>query len=353
MNVGIYAPYGPHEVTAAALRVATHALRNGCAPRLLAQGPPVNGVHPFWDHRVKRGGRQAAYRWALGCDQFFWFHHDPDLLRRAKLVAGRAKHIFVPRWHYLHSLPAQALAEYDYLFCPCAGAKQAVLRDFAVPETKAGWCFWDPGLPPIRSHRLDRPAQQTLFVLVDSYTVEFAGAHVAETLYRLLQEFPHLRVTVEALRAWHPEVRGLWRVMGAQFGQRLRVLKRQNLAARLSLFHGHAWTFVPSLRTDFGLTALQSLACGTPVILHYLQPYADMFHQGDECLFVPSDFVVGPHEAPEARYSTEQSLVVLAEALETQALFEQMRSGDWRLARRSATFDRCLESLPPWAPPRV
>ena len=337
MDIGIYAPYGPHEVTVAALRVADHVLCEGMRPRLLACGPIVKGVHPYWDQHVKPGGTKEIYAWAQDCDHLVWFDYRPDFVRRARLVAPKAPQVLVFRWHHTPKA-LKAITGFDRVICPSKEAKKSVLANLAVHEDLVKWCLWESGLPPLPRRARRRSRAQSLYIPVDNYTVEKAGGDLLTVVARLLVEYPHLSITVEPARKWPPLSRYDWAAIARIYADRLRVVDPVPLPDQSARFYDHTWTFCPALRAEFGMTVLRSLSCGTPVVVHDIHPFSGMIHDRREGLLIACDITIDRLGAPVAKFDVDRVFAVLATAIENTDLADALRTDDWHLERRGRVF---------------
>jgi glycosyltransferase involved in cell wall biosynthesis len=104
LKVGIFSPYAKNETTLAATQIADWLIRFGADVEFLSENPVVQGVHRFWDKKVKRGTNSAVYKWAATCTHLFWFSANSNVLHLASLTTKQSKHqmtqhVFFPKWH--------------------------------------------------------------------------------------------------------------------------------------------------------------------------------------------------------------------------------------------------------------
>jgi glycosyltransferase involved in cell wall biosynthesis len=338
MDVGIYAPYGYHEVTSAAVRLADCAVRHGLGVRWVSPDLPSKGVHTYWDNRVRPASQgKNVYRWAFGCGRLAWFNHHPRDFRKASLVAPKAANSLVVRWHTLSQADAEKLQGYAHLVCPSQGIYKAA-RLWAEPEQPVRWCGWDCGLTPVRRAAWHAAAPK-IYVPADSYSVEYAGHSLLLAVAAFLDRDNLASVTVAPNRAWPTTCRKAWKAALAAYGGRLSVQPRTCLVKEVTRFHDHDWTLLPSVRSEFGLLALRSLACGVPVLAFDVQPVSELVHSYNEGMLLPCEITTNWMGAPTAVFDGAEVGERLAKICHTDELWRNCAEQDWALERRRLDFD--------------
>lgn len=341
MNLGIYSPYQRSETTLSALRLADFALSSSFQVRLLAPSPAERNLHPYWDQHVRIAKGNSPYYWAKGCQYIVWFDHHPQLLAKARLVADKATQCLVPMWHRLPRMDSAQFALYDRVVCPLRTVS-GLLVELGLIDPEAGrrlqWCAWDAGVEPVQRAGLVESGVIKLYVPIDSATIDESGAFTLRVLDELLKIAPHVTVTVDCTKSWPRKIRPAIRDLVTCWRGRLKVIYRSSFPEMQMQFHDHDWTFLPCLRANTGIVALQSLACHTPVIAYDVEPFGKLIRSKENGLSVNCDLGSNWLGASMAAPRFVDTLEALRTALRDEHMLDICRHRAYKLDKLASQF---------------
>lgn len=341
MNLGIYAPYDRGEVTTAAMQVAELALALAFDVRWLSPAPVVRGIHPYWDQRVV-GYRKPKqlYQWAYGCQYPLWFEPHEQHLKQARLVNERRRHTLVPMWHRISQAVAYQVCLYDKVIASSINARKQIVDHLYCEDSTSDvyCCLWDSGLNPVRKPRVTKSGNCRILVPLDSFTLDHRGPFVLRCLRQLLANYRLVEFTLLCDKSWSRQLRHELRELQTAYAPRLTVLSHVAQLDRLAFYHNHDWTFIPSIRSNTGLQALQSMACGTPVIAYDINPFSEIICNGQTGLLIECDLSFNWLQAPVAEPHMDSTVSLLEQVIRSPLLCQQICREDWQLLRRQANF---------------
>ena len=238
--------------------------RRGAAARLLAAAKPdlIEAADPY---RLAWAALDAAQQLSVPAVAFC--HSNLDQLARSALgghvgaVAARAA-----RRYAVH-----LYRQFDQVLAP-SEAMAAQLRDWGVPGVQRQPLGVDCAL--FRPECADPSWRTTLGLPADARLLVFAGRFAPEK---------HLPVLVDAVRRLGPRYWLLAIGAGPQppAGERIIVQPVQPDAARLAAVLASCDVFVHAGDQEtFGLSVLEALACGTPVVARAAQGLAELVDAG-------------------------------------------------------------------------
>lgn len=322
-TVGIYTPYQRCETTAAALCLADLAISLSLSVRLLSSTPVTRGLHPFWDSQVRVARGEQIYRWAKGCQRLVWFELAEDRLDQARLVTD-APSCYVPSWHRLIRGDLERMLVFEGICCP----SRAFYR-FLVPQLekedrhRISWCHWFDGpVQPFREGACD-PGCCRLFVPMDSHTIDTVGIYYLEIFADLLNLCQSAKIQLESAKSWSKRGGAMLKHLADCFPGRFAWQKAGPWPAQASLMAAHDWTLVPALRSDFGLTASRSLATGTPVIAHGVEPFSEIIDNEGCGLLIGGDATTNWAQGPVADLSWSATIDIVVDALKDDTLLRR------------------------------
>ena len=122
LKVGIFTPYLRNEKTLAALQLADWLKKCGMTVSVLSATSVQQGIHSFWDKKVKKANEASVYKWAYNCNILIWFFPDYKRLQQSHLVSfsnekRKTKNFFVPCWDEWEVNHDAFLAQADKILC--------------------------------------------------------------------------------------------------------------------------------------------------------------------------------------------------------------------------------------------
>jgi hypothetical protein len=345
MNLAIFTPYRPCDVTAAALRLADLALSKGINVRVAAPGSIDRGVHPYWDPKIYSTKGNSLYKWARQCDQVIWFDYNVNHYTRSGLVLNKdANHWGVPMWH---SIPRHATGDlwlYHRLVSPSRAIKETIVESLFEGDARScGWCFWDSGLNTVTRTSMVKKDHVRVYTLMDGPTIDETGPMVLELMSETLEEFSNAEYTLDCCKSWPKQARKRIKQMKKRFGKRFEVTFRNSLIRQATLLHEHDWAWLPSPRVNTSIMAARALACGTPVICYNIPPYNEIIKNCENGALIDCDTGtnwLGAAVALPAMYRTHTLLSAL---FAHNSLMDKCRKTDWNLHNQVTAFERFWE----------
>jgi glycosyltransferase involved in cell wall biosynthesis len=349
--IGIVAPYGRCEATAAAIRLADLGISLGLTVRLVAVGRHEAGIHSFWDQRVLSGKGDGLYRAVRGCMAVTHFVCDPEVRRQTQLVAEKARQVLVPCWHALRPADVESVALYDHVVCPskvCCDRLRTLAfagrRD--VDSSKLTWCKWESGLPSVQRDGTVADAVLRVCFLCDAAAIDFSGPLLLQLADDLLGLHQKVEITLLSLKSWARQDRRQIKRLASRWGHRFRHVRlAANLVEQVRELHRHDWVFVAGVRSDFGIHVTRALACGAACIAYDVEPYSELIAPGINGVLVPCEVRTGPSQAPVAVPSFGQSLSSCAEVLADKWTLLRLQQQPWHLDEHRRRFNELWSAV--------
>jgi hypothetical protein len=311
----VLAPYGRNEVTAAALRLVELAIQHDYEAVFATLGPPCRGIHPVWDRKVVRPDNPVVRQNAARIRHVIWFDLPRgDLRNRFR----SASHYFVPSWHSLTPNDAEAVRSFDWVVCSTAACQQRLLERGLAEGARTLRCRWDAGLDFVAHEGLRQPDQKRLLVHCDVGTIEECSTLTLAAIEMLLVGLEDVACTVTSTKTWSRSDRRRIARMRMRWGHRLCFMPQTTFPDQVRLIHEHDWTLLPSVRCDFGMTTMRSLACGVPVIVHELPPFDEfVVSEGPtrNGTFIPCEILESTTQAPIAVTTAHGVATAVSKAL--------------------------------------
>lgn len=343
--IAILAPYNRGEATSAAIRLANLVLAHGGEVRLVATTNAESGVHSYWDQRVWSGRGDGVYYAARNVAKFVHFQPHPALREMTELVAEQAEHILVPQWHQLKPEDGALLLDHHVIVCPSRrcreGIRDVVFNGIEPSKTVLTWANFDAGIPFVtREGLVAEGGNPRVLFLANHTVVDACGPMVLRLIAALLDELPKLTVSILCNKTWPEQDRKDIRKMRAHYGERFHSGKLSNANQLTKEIHAHDWVVLPWTRVDFGVTAMQALACGAPVIAWDIEPCSEIIVSEKNGLLIPCELQVSKFHAPTAVPDLGRTLKTLIPAFRDNRMLFRMQTQDWHLDQLEKEFNK-------------
>lgn len=270
MRIGIATRYFPHESTYVAIRLAELLQQLGHDVSLeSATASPVKLDCP-WDSRLISSRDFAS--WMATVDSVIWTHVPYSQELNAVKAAGRSTFV-IPSWVELRPVHRKILQRADGVLCPHAAAAHVLSR---WPSVRSFLVEWDCGTPI--TQRAGLLSQESISAVVPLYDDEgslYAG--LLDQLVRILNVMPQVKFTLAYNRSRiQSSVLRRLRGIHKRFGDRCAAACGVPYRNQAMLYGRHDLTVWPARGTNIGLTGLNSLAMGTPVLCWQSPPLAEI-----------------------------------------------------------------------------
>lgn len=312
MKVGIYLPYRHCEATYMGLRLAEVALLQNRQVSLMSAGYAKNrnGVDHYWDRHIRSRRKYLFESWmdSVDCVVFLTMEHLVDVAT-ARLKKTRS--ILVANWHEWFERCPPGL--FDAIICPSRDAYSIVNGRKDENWAPVQCIPWDAGVPRIHRYKIRDSDFLRVYVPVDPYTLSKTATGIAYVLGRLLEAHRQARFTLATFRSVPKSIAGTIKSLektGKLSWERFPSYQRQ-----LRLLKSHDLTWAPSLRSEAGWFALQSVEAGVPVIAYNVPPSQEFLRQDVNAQFVHCDLRFSQLGAAEALPSVASVLCALDSVL--------------------------------------
>ena len=281
LKVGIFTPYVRNETTLAAVQVADWLLRCGIEVSLLSDGQISSGIHPVWDHKVKRATRKSIYAWAYGCTHLCWFSANLHAVRAAELVTAdgikkQTRHFFFPSWN-------EWRPEHDAMVLKCQ-------RTISLSQDMSCWLdgvcsyamtnrTWVNLVSPSsllfpRVGRLDVTATRLLVVITKSMELDL-GNDMFDMFDNLLDIYTGLNVTFLLEHSLPKNYRKRLKDVMQTYPDRVTVEVSPAYYDYVHLARQHDWVYLASTRHSYGSILSTLISSSVPLICHDAPPVRD------------------------------------------------------------------------------
>ena len=136
---------------------------------------------------------------------------------------------------------------------------------------------WDAGVPRIHRYQIRDSELLRVYVPVDPYTLDRDAVSIVYVLNRLLQTHRHVRFKLVTFKSVPRHLASTIKDMertGKLSWERLPTFQRQ-----LRLLQSNDVSWIPSLRSEAGWFALQSVEAGVPVVAYDVPPVQSFLRQ--------------------------------------------------------------------------
>lgn len=281
-RIGLHVPYTLDEATYLACNLADCAMRLGLPVTILSSQAHESRVHYRWDREVLSGRRNDFGEWASHCSHVVWF--DVQKKKVAEAAKLGVKNILVVLPSRLNQDDLSFLHVFDALVC-AQRSTYSVLRDWL--KRKAVYVPWDSGRPLTTDPM--RFGGKRVFVPLESKTADAIGPLIFHALRILLDMDDEMEVTISHVRSLNRPAVLTLTDLAKVHKARVVLLKKPNYADLAEAYATHDWVFVPEVRANTGLSALESLAAGRPVIAFDAPPFNEFIKDGRHGILMPCE----------------------------------------------------------------
>lgn len=271
MRIGFCVQYTQRESTWMALQLAEHCRQYGeVSVRTTGVVRPLGHA---WDHRVIVDNKSRFTDWAKRHDALFWFH--PGAESQVRWAATHGCYVYamyVPdTWHVIQSAKPARLNAYHAVYCNSTDLPQ--LRRTA-PKASLVPVRWSPQLPIVRRVFEYSDAPRIAVPLLHG-TAQYVPAQLWRSLEYVLQYHRTLQVVILTDTS-SQYVRWQVRKLQKQYGERVTQVVTTTRPEVLDVLQTVTLTWLPATVPSIGLTALWSIAVGTPVLAFDVLPYSSI-----------------------------------------------------------------------------
>lgn len=278
MRIGICTRYGRHESTYAAIRMANGIRGLGIDVSLYTPTTTTPRVDSQWDDLVVTPDIASFTQWARHQQHVLWTSvpHMEQLQWVKK--SGKRSSIFV-LWHELETIHHAIMATADQLICPSVACYNAMLNCRLMNCVCLPWDCGQPIYKKPDNQQLDQPK---LLVPLWDGNARRSERTLIDMLQLALAQHKHLNVTLAySSSTMTPATTRQLRDIQKAAANQLTVVKNVLPQLRFKLFQSHDLTLNASHYESTGMTQLQSIELGTPVIGFVVRPVDEIMNSGN------------------------------------------------------------------------
>lgn len=317
-KIGFHAPYTWDEATYLACSLSDFLTRSGISVSYLSNQSHEQNVHYRWDNLVTNGKRHDFYSWRQDCSHLVWFDVQRDKVTAARREGRR--NILVPLWHRLLPQDLDTMSQYDFVVCTHPALYKQLKRSVKTNVLLIPW------------HTCLRLPDQTMsfggkrfFCPLDSYTTRKIGGLLLSTLQVMLDFDEDVTFTLSYNRSWSREQTAMLGDLIRKDPRRLQIIKRPTYSDRLEAYGRHDWTFIPALRANVGLYALEALAYRRPVLAFDAPPHSSLLKNNINSCLVPCELSKTWLGASEVVVNSFDLVEQFRRVVEDPGIYEQLR----------------------------
>lgn len=270
MRIGICTRYENHESTHMAVRFATLFTNElGADVSMLTMSQNHSSICKHWDQAVVDNAKVPFSKWAVDLTCIVWttIPH-VEQIRWARRQGKRT--VIAVLWHEIETADdMHAMAAVDFVLCPhrsCyAYLKTAGLGNLICAAWDCGQPFHTKPIP----YEITEPSILVPLWDGNARRSEMTLVHLLESLVR---RYANLKVTVACNSSTMVTTAG----RRLSRNPRIAVVRGTHPSTRFKLFQQHDLTLYPSQFESTGMTAIQSLELGTPLVAFGYRPMTEL-----------------------------------------------------------------------------
>ena len=307
------------------------------AVRLLAIGRIQHGIHPYWDSRIHPDTN--VLNWSQGCDAVIWFEHNMTLRSLSHSVSDEALQVLVLASHTAASTNLREYVVYDNVVCPSPRvAEHLGAKAHKSVARLVSYCPWDCGIDTVKVNESRENKDIRLYVPLDGSTMDETGLFTIQVLEEVMKNLPKLQVTVNYAKSWPRKTRHDLKQRSQGWGKRW-ICTSYPFHRSLGPMQDFDWTYVPSIRSDFGIVVSHSLACNNPVLAYDVAPFNQFFPlHGARGVIIPCGFGTNWLGGMIARPEFVTTVGILSQVLQDDSALRRCRSMNWGLDKSRKAF---------------
>lgn len=230
-------------------------------------------LHAGYDNIVQHKQTMPYTRWLKSVSCVLWTHVPKnEQINCAK--RQNAQTIVVPMWQDLMQPFRKVLRAADHVVALSSECRELFKSVYKFKNVTL--IPFDTGLPIVKKSA--RASEKTVRIFLPWFDKNARCTHsdFLSCLGWLLERSPdaHLTVAISSSR-FSPAIAKFFKLLGARTDNRVQVIRSVSLDERPSLYTAHDITLLPAECDNYGLCALTSVTCGTPVFTFAVPPQTD------------------------------------------------------------------------------
>ena len=297
MNVGIYTHYAQCDQTYLAARLASFLRGQGVDFSIYADNQPPR-LNLAYDSAVVCKTKQKFSDWIKDKDAVVWTHV-PKIEQINLVKRHNALTVLAPMWQELSAPFRKTMRQTDHVVAMSTECRELFHGVYKFRNVTL--IPFDPGLPPTKKEGRVNPRHIKLFLPWFDRNARCAQSYFLDRLAYLLTHMPeaHLTVAISSSK-FSPAIAKFFQRLGRKIDARVVLKRNVSIAARPSLYAAHDLTVFPAECDNYGVCALTSICCGTPVITFAVSPQTDFIYPDANGVLVKTKVDYDEHGVPHA-----------------------------------------------------
>jgi len=343
MRVGIYTHYAHCDQTYLCVRLVDFLRSKGVEFDIYADNQPGRLQIPY-DSAVSYKNVIKFTDWAKKQSAIIWTHVPKlEQINYANRL-GKVT-VLAPMWQELVPPFRKAMQRVDRVVALSAECLELYRDVYHVKS--ATFIPYDAGMPPTRKDaRVDAKNVRILLPWFDR-NARCANSEFLSGLAYLFERMPDGQLTVAISSSrFSPAIAKFFQTLGQKTGGRVKLLRNVPLSKRAVLFAEHDLTLYPAECDNYGVCALTSINCGTPVLSFALSPQSDFVYQDANGVLIKTktdyDENGVPHAVPDYEHLLEALQCMIAEPWHIDNLNKRIT---YNLVTRRKLFEQGWQSV--------
>lgn len=321
MRIGIYTHYAHCDEAYFAVRMADFLKSQNVDFTLYSTTKPAK-LNASCDNIVQYRQTMPYTRWIKSVSHVLWTHV-PKMEQLNCARRQNAQTIIVPMWQDLLQPFRKVMRTADHVVALSSECRELFKSVYKFKNVVL--IPFDTGLPIVK--KLTNSDEKAVKIFLPWFDKNARCTHsdFLASLSWLLERAPeaHLTVAISSSR-FSPAVAKFFKLLGARTNNRVRLVRNVPFDHRPALYTAHDITLLPSECDNYGLCALTSVACGTPVFTFAVPPQTDFIKSDANGLLVRTQVDYDENGVPHANPNYEKLLsavqTVIAEPRHIDAL---------------------------------
>lgn len=329
--------YGFNEDTQSALVLANClSARADVRVSIYSSLTPKPGVDTRWDKKISSPDREPFDKWVERNSSIAWFHINKIMLKEATKLKNK-RNVLMLNWSSFTTNDANMIKHFDSVVVPEVSVSKWFEERFPkIPYVRIPWCS---GVPTIKKKIHDSKSVGMLVTLTSS-SCEKYGNLLFYVLEDMLKEHSGLTITVGYNRVGEPSTWAVVNRIAAEKQERFTLVYRPNLLERLKLHETNDWLLWPAPCESTGITGLESMSCGTPVVGLDVPVVSDIIRNGKNGVLIGCDIEETALSVPVAYPKLHHLVDGIENVLYSKYLLDDVMGEAWpELDKRAEEFN--------------
>lgn len=308
MRIGIYTHYAHCDEAYFAVRLADFLKSQHVDFSIYSRTKPAK-LHAGYDNVVQHKQSMSYTRWLKSVSCVLWTH----VPKNEQLNCARRRNvqtIIVPMWQDLMQPFRKAMRAADHVVALSSECRELFKSVYKFKNVTL--IPFDTGLPVIKKSA--RTDEKTVKIFLPWFDKNARCTHgdFLSSLGWLLERAPDAQLTVAISSSrFSPAIAKFFNLLGARTNNRVRVIRNVSLEQRPSLYTAHDITLLPAECDNYGLCALTSVTCGTPVFTFGVPPQTDFIKSDTNGFMVRTQIDYDENGVPHADPNYEKLLAAV------------------------------------------